>query len=422
MSNYTPPNPGQWKQPTQNMAQPDQGSFQLPQFTGVGPWLRQQWSKLYWKIFLIGAVIYVIALQALEATANDHLAPLFLFIASLLIPITFVTFCWEQGTFTNIPGKLVGLAFIFGAIVGILTAGVLENALLPPMTQLNFVTALLVGLLEEGSKLVAALWFLHYKQYRSSIAGLIIGVAVGMGFAAVETAGYGFNTFVNTIIILAADPNVQVTISQALHQALLNMVEELNVRMALTIFGHGIWTAIVCTAIWRERGNAFLKLTGGVWATFGIAVLLHGLWDTAGSLLFEVLIGLIGLLVLRFFIIDGLAQLKFGFKPPLVPALKYYFKHLNKWFPYPSPASGAPVTPPPGGQNQAPFAATSTVQYGTRQGMNNNNQIAPPVAPGTIIPPQVVMRKCFYGHMVSDGAARFCPFCGAAVQNIPVQN
>lgn len=49
-----------------------------------------------------------------------------------------------------------------------------------------------VGLIEEGAKLIFPLIFYFLGRYRSEGAGIVLGVSTAMGFAALETMGYGF--------------------------------------------------------------------------------------------------------------------------------------------------------------------------------------------------------------------------------------
>jgi RsiW-degrading membrane proteinase PrsW (M82 family) len=58
----------------------------------------------------------------------------------------------------------------------------------------------MVGVCEETAKALAVCWLLHNKRLRGEIHGLVLGAAAGMGFAALETAGYGFDHFVAGVV------------------------------------------------------------------------------------------------------------------------------------------------------------------------------------------------------------------------------
>jgi protease PrsW len=119
-----------------------------------------------------------------------------------------------------------------------------------------------------SSKLIIPLAVLiFFARYRKQADGLLIGVAVGAGFAALETMGYAFVTLLQSKGSLGA------------------LDEVLLVRGLMSPAGHAAWTGLVCAVLWRERlkaGHAVLNLR--VVAAFLTAVVLHDLWDTFNSL------------------------------------------------------------------------------------------------------------------------------------------
>src|SRR5262249_39160060 len=154
-----------------------------------------------------------------------------------------------------------------------------EPILLPasPTGSITLSTALVIGLVEETAKVVSVVWWLRDRRLRSELDGLILGAAAGMGFAALETAGYGFVAFVSGFSQALTTPGAGAAF--VIGFGIRQMNRQLLVRMALAIFGHGVWTAIVCAAIWRERRGAIVRLTPAVLVAFAIAVGLHALWD-----------------------------------------------------------------------------------------------------------------------------------------------
>jgi protease PrsW len=122
-------------------------------------------------------------------------------------------------------------------------------------------------MIEEGAKLIVPLVFYFLGRYRSEAAGIILGVSTAMGFAALETMGYGFTS------LLASKDNVG------------ELDEVLLFRGLMSPAGHAAWTGLVCAVLWRERlkaGHAtFNWRVGGAFAT---AVILHASWDTFASI------------------------------------------------------------------------------------------------------------------------------------------
>lgn len=304
--------------------------------------IRSEAPKRYWRVLLVGLVAYAAVSAVLTSTGNLHLVPLVLLLASALVPVVFVLFCWEQNAFADMPPAVVGVTFLSGAVLGLTLAAVVEPFFLAQSAgAITLGAALAVGVVEEGAKVASVLWFLRDRRLRSELDGLILGAAAGMGFAALETAGYGFVAFLAGFAQALAGPTA--TLGSATSSAVGVMNQQLLARMALAIFGHGVWTAMVCAAIWRERNGRFLRITPGVIATFGLAVVLHALWDWApvlrllppqGDALSQLIvllawflaIGAVGLFALRFFLRESLARARLGpTAPPPPPLLQAVF-------------------------------------------------------------------------------------------------
>jgi RsiW-degrading membrane proteinase PrsW (M82 family) len=186
----------------------------------------------------------------------------------------------------------------------------------------------MVGVCEETAKALSFCWLLGNKRLRGEIHGLVLGAAAGMGFATLETAGYGFDHFFLAGVVNALGPDA--TSTSVIDAGISSMTGVLVVRMALAAFGHGVYTAIIGAAIWRDRGAATFKLTRGVALACGIAVTLHALWDA--SPWFEPVSAILGLLVLRFLIGEAVSRARLGpaapAPEPLELALRAYFRHL----------------------------------------------------------------------------------------------
>ena len=397
------------------LAKPDQGR--------LGQLFRSQARKQYWRIFLLGLLGYFVVAQVLASTSNPHLVPLEMLLASALVPVVFVVFCWEQNAFADMPASVVGITFASGGVLGLCLAAVLESVLLPKSLAVTGITlpiAITVGVVEETVKVVSVVWFLRNNRLRSELDGLILGAAAGKGFAAFETAGYGFSSFVQGFVTSANTGSV--TLIEAVRAGAGSMNHVLLLRMAVAVFGHGVWTAIICAAIWRERGQSTFRLTGGVVTAFAIAVGLHALWDwsplvhalgpqPSGSSVVLVttfwclLVGFAGLLVLRFFLRESLQRAKLGpyapAPPPLLSALLRDFASLfgggrppavQSWAqPMAPPGQPYPVAPaPPQPQRPAP---------------------PPPVARPTYCP------RCSIGY---PPQTQRCANCGGPVFPVPL--
>ncbi|HET9017880.1 MAG TPA: PrsW family glutamic-type intramembrane protease [Thermomicrobiaceae bacterium] len=372
------------------------------QASRLGRWIARQRPLRYWKVFAVGLLAYVAAAQVLLSNGNPHLVPLVTLLASALVPVSFVVFCWEQGAFADIPPLTVGLAFVSGSTLGLLMAAILEPALI---TGGGFPEALTVGIVEEAAKAAAVMWFLTRDRRNRELDGLVLGAAAGMGFAALETAGYGFANFLDSFTAAAA---AGYRFADAYTYGIAQMIAVLNTRMALAVFGHGVWTAIVCAAIWRERQNGQLRITSGVVLAFAISVGLHTLWDwdvTGTGYVAYILIGAVGLLVLRFFLQESLERARLGpDAPPPAPlpvALPAYLIRVLRRIERPVVQAVAYAT--------APQPTVSAAGAGTI------TAAATTAGPAPAESGEARFCASCGAHLASG--ARFCSSCGGAVSS-----
>jgi RsiW-degrading membrane proteinase PrsW (M82 family) len=240
--------------PTAIDGAPDSPTVQLrthPQRTGPG-WLR---------IFLSGLVLWSAAVAVTFATGNVNLVPTIILLGSFLVPVAFVTYAFGQAD-EVVTAQRIFTAFVYGGVLGVLGASVLEAAVLRRPSGPAYAG---VGLIEEAVKL-GALWLLARRLPRYTMRdGIVLGAAVGFGFAAFESAGYAFNA-----LFTAGGPS------------LLNLVETEVLRGILAPVGHGLWTAILGGTLFgvaARRGR--LRLSGAVLGSYVLVAVLHGLWDAS---------------------------------------------------------------------------------------------------------------------------------------------
>jgi protease PrsW len=220
-------------------------------------WVRRAW----WKVLVIGFVLYLVEMRLLASSGNPNLVPV-IFLGAFLVPVTYVVFLYEHGVFTRVSPPVVALTFFFGGVLGTMAAQLIEQQL---VHGLGLVAMLAVGFSEEVAKLIAIAWLFGRQEYRSTWHGIIFGAAAGMGFAAFESMGYGF-TF-----LLQSRGNLDV------------LGEVLLTRGLLSPLGHGTWAAIVAGVLWRERREGLFRVNGAVLRAFFGVVILHGLWDWTAS-------------------------------------------------------------------------------------------------------------------------------------------
>jgi RsiW-degrading membrane proteinase PrsW (M82 family) len=233
------------------------------------------WRRHWFQIFVSGLVLLFLVERALVATNDPNYFPSAILLGAFLVPVTFTTYLYERLPHWDVPLPPLAICFIWGGVLGTVVAGTLEFDVI---RTLGFLPKLGIGVIEEGAKLILPLVFYFLGRYRSEAAGIVLGVATAMGFAALETMGYGFTS------LLASKGNLGV-----LDGVLL-------VRGLMSPAGHAAWTGLVCAVLWRERlkaGHAtFNWRVGGAFAT---AVTLHALWDTFAGMRSATFVGFLGI-------------------------------------------------------------------------------------------------------------------------------
>jgi RsiW-degrading membrane proteinase PrsW (M82 family) len=192
-------------------------------------------------------------------TGNPNLVPTVVLLGSFLVPVTFVAWAFERRDTGELTPGLLFSTFVVGGVLGVVGASVLEAYLLHPSAWLF----LGVGLIEEGAKLAALASLTRTLAVKSVRDGMILGAAVGFGFAAFESAGYAF-TALFTVDGLS----------------LMQVVQTEVLRGLLAPVGHGLWTAILGGVLFSASGRDHFAITGRLILAFLGVTLLHALWDS----------------------------------------------------------------------------------------------------------------------------------------------
>ncbi len=257
--------------------------------TEIQPSLPVTRRNAWIRVLTTSAVFYVLLLAALMLTGNSNLFPTLAMVGSFMVPVAYVAFLYERRHFSRLTMPTVSLAFLYGGLVGILAASLLEPFFI---SQLNLGAILRIGLIEEFAKILGVLVIARHRRHDSEMDGLILGAAVGMGFAALESNGYAFTAF------LKSNGNISVTVALTL------------LRGVLSPMGHGTWTAILASVMFRESKNGHFRINLQVIGAYLLVSILHALWDGLtlvittifglglGVLITDSLIGIVGLVIL----------------------------------------------------------------------------------------------------------------------------
>jgi RsiW-degrading membrane proteinase PrsW (M82 family) len=214
--------------------------------------------KRWIAVLLAGLVSTVAVERAFVFTRNPNLAPSLILLGAATVPAAFLTFLYGRRLPYTIGAGTVAVAALLGGVIGSTAAGVLEY---DTQHALGTLPTVGVALIEEACKLLVPLGALLVLRRRTAADGLLIGVAVGAGFAALETMGYAVTTLLNS------------------HDA-LDALDVLALRGLFSPAGHMAWTGIGAAALYAAaRARWALHRTVRAVAAFAVAVGLHTAWD-----------------------------------------------------------------------------------------------------------------------------------------------
>jgi protease PrsW len=230
-------------------------------------------------VLAVGTALFFGVERTLVATQNPNLVPAAILLGAAVVPAAFVAFIAGRRLPYSVGGAVLAASAFFGGVIGLIVAGTLE---FDAQRDLGGLPMIGVGLIEETSKLVIPLAILLIaRRYRTPANGLLIGVAAGAGFAALETMGYAFTT------LLASHGSVTAT------------VDELLLRGFLSPAGHMAWTGITATALYAAAASGWRhRQVGRFVVAFLVAVALHALWDSQSSLIGTAVVALCSLAAL----------------------------------------------------------------------------------------------------------------------------
>ncbi len=223
-----------------------------------------EWPKpwLYSRIGLVLLVTYLVLALGITQFENMICIPGAIIVGSFVMPFCVLVLFFEM----NVPGNIsffqVLQVFCVGGVMSMIIAIILSEI---TTGDLNFIGAMLVGIVEEIAKAVVVAFFIkRSRNCKYILNGVLIGGAVGAGFAAFESAGYAF-------IVLLYYGNYDA------------MFQTIVLRGILAPGGHVVWAAISGAAIMIALGQdefqwgvlfntKFLSL-------MAFSIVMHGVWD-----------------------------------------------------------------------------------------------------------------------------------------------
>lgn len=217
---------------------------------------------LYSRVGLVLLLAFIILEISWSFTHNKNLLPGMMFVGSAIVPLSVVVFFFETNAPRNISIFRVVQTFFVGGCASLLSTLIIFK--IAPVGEQSFGGAIAVGIIEEVGKMIIVAWYINkMKNCIFVLNGLLVGSAVGAGFAVFESAGYAYRY----LLTFGYD----------------EMVNTINRRAMLAPGGHVAWAAVTGAAImialdgenfrWSILSNPkFLRL-------FIFPVVLHAIWD-----------------------------------------------------------------------------------------------------------------------------------------------
>ncbi|WP_057877440.1 PrsW family glutamic-type intramembrane protease [Levilactobacillus paucivorans] len=248
-----------------------------------------EWAKpwLFSRILLGFLLAFAVLLYMADAFHNQNAIPGLILVGAFAVPFSGLVFFFEADAFKDVSlFEVVKVFFIGGIFSLVVTLFLYQFVTFSTTSQIFGVMtlkdSLSIGLVEELGKVLIISYFISQLNVKHILDGILIGAAVGAGFAAFETAGY---------IYSAGDQLVAVAI----------------LRGWSAIGGHLVWAAISGGALMvvkRAKPFKFSQMLDVRFLVFfALAVLMHATLDWDVTILGSSYAKLILLIVVAWIIV-----------------------------------------------------------------------------------------------------------------------
>lgn len=229
------------------------------------------WPKpwLYSRVFVFLAVTFFTLYAILYVFDNAAtLFPGLMLTGSLTVPLSFLIFFWEFNVPRNIDIFYLIRMFFVGGVLSMVSTFI-NYAIVGDAASLStFMGACFIAIVEEIGKMAIVLLYVNKLNSKYILNGLLIGAAIGAGFAFFETFGYVFWEW--------------------LENGFYAMMNKILLRGILSVGGHIAWTAIAGAAFVAAKNKSpqIMKHLGSpTFITLFITVIaLHAIWDAPTNL------------------------------------------------------------------------------------------------------------------------------------------
>lgn len=250
------------------------GSYTTPHLTTIDPRIPSPWrSASLLVIMLTLCLTFLMADQYSRIwLGNTKLFLGAVSIGNTFAPLSVVILLSELNLWRNISVLRLGiliaggglLALIFTLLMHIFSFSMVGSSLMLDVTA---------GLIEEPAKVAAAV-LLAGRELRNGriLNGMLIGAAIGAGFALFESMGYTFEA-----MLAAPEEAGGIQFDHALY------VMGMRALLSVTA-GHVTWSAIACGALWacmQGRRTRYAVRRYPFLLTLLFCILVHGAWNGA---------------------------------------------------------------------------------------------------------------------------------------------
>lgn len=254
---------------------------------------------VFMRLLMFSVIATVGFYWALTRFDNPNLYPGWLFMGAFAVPFSVMVFFLETNVLHNVSFHRVLKSFFMGGLLSLIFA----NTLFESTAAAEHFGAVSAGPIEELAKILAVVFIARtWGHLKWTLNGMLLGAAVGAGFAAFETAGY--------ILGYAMDG--------------VSTSETMIMRACTAPFTHVIWTAASAAALWKHKGGkAFtpaMLIHGPVLRVLLFVMALHAIWNSSLTVPFvggltaiglkSLILGIIGWILVLLLIQSGLNQVK----------------------------------------------------------------------------------------------------------------
>ena len=229
---------------------------------------RKASASLWWRVLIKTLIAFSMGMVVMVLTENPVLFPTVLMLGTFSVPVTYVAFFYDHRHLSKLTQPTIILSFLYGGVLGVFASALLEPIFI---ARLDPSTAFIVGLIEEFAKILGVFVIARHRRHDAELDGLILGAAAGMGFASMESSGYAFVAF------LSSGGNLSMVVAVTLLRGILSPI------------GHGTWTAILASVLFRESGAGHFRINGKVVGAYLTVAILHGLWDGVPAVIAAIL-------------------------------------------------------------------------------------------------------------------------------------